>query len=201
MITGKVQRHASLTTYRNRQVMSVDLYRCKWCCKFYKTHVALKGHWTRKIGGWDNKPRSKLGTGAEKAVKRAKMVKMHKAADKVMLTGRELKTGVNLGYLGFVFQADGGWRYAVDDCKDGTGKDKVWKDTSHLELKDSVNGGETALYSCAVVPVLVYRSEAWTLTSRQIKALDDWNSRCLHIITDRGYKEKQWIQVSTWLSR
>ena len=46
------------------------------------------------------------------------------------------------------------------------------------------------LYSCAVVSVLVYGSEAWTLTAGLTKALNGWNSRCLHIINGRSYREE-----------
>jgi hypothetical protein len=167
-------------------------HRCKWCCKFYKTHAALKGHWTRKIGGCDSKPRSKAGTRAEKAVNKAKMVKIHKAADKVLLNGKELKNSFNFRYhwyLGFVFQADGGWRHAVDVrmalARARFGKmHHIWSSNIlSMEVK-------LQLYSCAVVSVLVYGSEAWTLTAGLTKALNGWNSRCLHIITGRSYREE-----------
>ena len=49
------------------------------------------------------------------------------------------------------------------------------------------------LYSCAVVSVLVYGSEAWTLTAGLTKALNGWNLRCLHTndtIPGKSYREE-----------
>ena len=47
-------------------------YKCIWCNNFYKTSGALKGHHSRKVSdplGCKCKPKSKIGTLAEKVVK------------------------------------------------------------------------------------------------------------------------------------
>ena len=86
-------------------------HRCRWWCKHYKRNQDRKAHHTR---GCDCAPRSKVGGNAEKAVKRAKMQRIHKAADKVVPAGKPLKNSFSFKYLGFEFQADGSWRQAVD---------------------------------------------------------------------------------------
>ena len=86
-------------------------HRCQWFCKFYKHHQDLKAHHTR---GCDCAPRSKIGGIAEKDIKKAKMRRIHKAADKVVLGGVPLKNSFNFKYLGFEYQANGCWRHAVN---------------------------------------------------------------------------------------
>ena len=80
----------------------------------------MKGHWARKKGGCESRPKGKAGTRAKRAMEGAKVVKVHKpkATNKVFLNGKELKNGFNFRYHGFVFQAAGwwlevGWGHAV----------------------------------------------------------------------------------------
>ena len=84
---------------------------CHFCNCFGKRHRDLKSHWTR---GCASAPRSKVGSKAEAAVKKAKNVKMHNAVGCVELDGVPLENSFNFRYLGFVYQADGNWRHAVE---------------------------------------------------------------------------------------
>ena len=86
-------------------------HRCHVCNWFGKGHRDLKSHWTR---GCASAPRSKVGSKTEAAVKKAKAAKMHKALGCVELAGVPLKNSFNFRYLGFVYQADGNWRHAVE---------------------------------------------------------------------------------------
>ena len=54
-----------------------------------------------------NDLRSKVGGRAEKAIKKSKMRRIHKAADKMVLGGVPLKNSFNFKYLGFEYQANG----------------------------------------------------------------------------------------------
>ena len=45
---------------------------------------------------------------------KAKAAKMHKAVGFVELTGVPLKSCFNFRYIGFVYQANGNWRHAVE---------------------------------------------------------------------------------------
>ena len=45
------------------------------------------------------------------------------------------------------------------------------------------------LYDSPVLSLLVYGCEAWWLVESMMRSLNGWNSRCLHIMTDRSYRE------------
>ena len=46
------------------------------------------------------------------------------------------------------------------------------------------------LYDSAVLSVLVYGCEAWWLVESMMRSLNGWNSRCLHLMTGRSYREE-----------
>ena len=54
-------------------VFNIKIHFCNW---FGKRHRDLKSHWTR---GCASAPRSKVGSKAEAAMKKAKAAKIHKA--------------------------------------------------------------------------------------------------------------------------
>ena len=46
------------------------------------------------------------------------------------------------------------------------------------------------IYDSEVLSMLVYRCEAWLLVESMIRSLNGWNSRCLHLMTGRSYREE-----------
>ena len=92
-------------------------------------------------------------------------------------------------YLGFLYQANGDWRQAVEArmvlAKARFGKMyNIW-DSSVLDLDTKLQ-----LYESAVVSVLVYGCEGWWLTDKLLRSVNGWNSRCLSRVTGRTYREE-----------
>ena len=88
--------------------------RCEWCCRLYEGRYAessLKSHYTK---GCDHKPKSRVGTRAERAAIRKKRRAVQQQQEKVMLQGVELENVYEFKYLGFWFVADADRRYAAD---------------------------------------------------------------------------------------
>ena len=132
---------------------------------------------------------SKTGGRAEAAVKKAKMAQLHHAEEKVLLHGKPLKNSFSFKYLGFLYQANGDWRQAVEArmvlAKARFGKMyNIW-DSSVLDLDTKLQ-----LYESAVVSVLVYGCEGWWLTDKLLRSVNGWNSRCLSRVTGRTYREE-----------
>ena len=140
-------------------------HRCHFCNWFGKRHRDLKSRWTR---GCVSAPRSKYGSRAEAAVKKEKAAKMHKAVGCVELAGVPLKNSFNFRYLGFVYQADGNWRHAVEvrmalaRTRFGTMYHICDSKILYLEVK-------LQLYVSTVLSVLVYGCEAWWLVESMMR--------------------------------
>ena len=45
------------------------------------------------------------------------------------------------------------------------------------------------LYICAVCSTFTHACEAWDLTDRVLKKINGFNSRCLHVITKKSYRD------------
>ena len=77
---------------------SEEGFRCKQCCKLFKSKAALKSHHTKKQCEW--KTTSRVGSKAEKVVKCERMAAQHAAQEGVELDGVPLKAASALSTLG-----------------------------------------------------------------------------------------------------
>ena len=51
-------------------------------------------------------------------------------------------------------------------------------------------GAKVRIYACAVVSVLTYGNEIWSLNSKTISKIRGWNARCLAVMTGRDFREE-----------
>ena len=113
--------------------------------------------------------------------------KIHKAVGCVELSGVQLKNSFNFRCLGFVYQATGHWRQAVE-VRIAMARTRfrtmyhIW-DSKILSLEVKIQ-----VYNSAVIFFLVYGCEAWWLVELMMRLLNGWNSRCLHLMTGRYYR-------------
>ena len=105
------------------------------------------------------------------------------------MEGESLETVYQFDYLGCRFTSDG------DDAADmrhrmtiagerSRGLDQLWRDK---RLPRSL---KLLLYAASVCSTLTHISEACTLTPRALATLNGFNSRQLHCITERSYREQ-----------
>ena len=143
-------------------------HRCEWCCEFCVDESRLKAHKSRCA----EKPRSKVGTRAERAALRKKSQKAQEAEEAVVMSWRVLDNVFVFRYLGVDFQADRSMRHAVD-VRMGMASGRfqgLWCVWGHSALCDSA---KHRLFEAAVVSVLIYGCEAWDLTEGVMKLLRD----------------------------
>ena len=135
------------------------------------------------------RPASRRGQLADKAVKLAKRKASAASLAPVIMEGESLETVYQFDYLGCRFTSD------RDDAADmrhrmaivgerSRSLDYLWRDNRlPLSLK-------LRLYAATVCSTLTHGSEAWMLTPRALATLNGFNSRQLHRITGRSYQEE-----------
>jgi hypothetical protein len=137
-------------------------HRCEFCNQLFASSRAaatLKAHLNRKKGGSAHKPKSRVGSRAEKAVGRWKVERAQGAEEKVHLSGHELKNVYRFKYLGQFFTADGDRRHAVE-VRMGQAKTRFGKLARIWESSVFPIAAKLRLFEAGVVSVLVYGCES-----------------------------------------
>jgi hypothetical protein len=166
-------------------------HRCGHCNKKYKRDQDLKSHHTRKKkkGGCQLREGSRVGTLAEKELKRRQQQAVQADIGRVMLGLDVLENVFEFKYLGHLFQADGCcWQAML--VRLAIAKTIFSKLFAVWDSKELHEGLKLRLYTAGIVSVVTYGVEAWDLTDKVKTRLRGWNSRCLHVITGRSYREE-----------
>ena len=134
-------------------------------------------------------PASQRGQIADKAIKLAKRKASAALPAPVVMEGESLETVYQFDYLGCRFTSDG------DDAADMHHRMAIAGERScSLEYLWSDNRLQRSLklrlYAASVCSTLTHGSEAWMLMPRALATLNGFNSRQLHRITGRSYREE-----------
>ena len=171
------------------EVEALDLpHSCPECKRTFLTRRGLAVHqarWCRP----GQRPASRRGQLADKAVKLAKRKASAALLPPVVMEGEALDSVYQFDYLGCRFTSDG------DDAADmrhritiagerSRSLDYMWHDN---RLPRSL---KLRLYTASVCSALTHGSEAWMLTPRALAMLNGFNSRQLHRITGRSYRDE-----------
>ena len=171
------------------EVEALDLpHSCPECKRSFPTSRVLAVHrarWCRP----GQRPASRRGQLADKAVKLAKRKASTALLAPVVMEGESLETVCQFDYLGCRFTSDG------DDAADMRHRMAIAGERSRsLEYlwRDNRLPRSLKLRLCAasVCSTLTHGSEAWMLTPRALATLNGFNSRQLHRITGRSYQEE-----------
>ena len=161
---------------------------CPECERSFPTSRGLAVHrarWCRP----GQRPASRRGQLADKAVKLTKRKASAALLPPVIMEGESLESVYQFDYLGCRFTSDG------DDAADmrhrmaiagerSRSLDYLWRDN---RLPRSL---KLRLYAASVCSTLTHGSEAWMLTPRALATLNGFNSRQLHRITGRSYRDE-----------
>ena len=161
---------------------------CPECERSFPTSRGLAVHrarWCRP----GQRPASRRGQLADKAVKLTKRKASAALRPPVIMEGESLESVYQFDYLGCRFTSDG------DDAADmrhrmaiagerSRSLDYLWRDN---RLPRSL---KLRLYAASVCTTLTHGSEAWMLTPRALATLNGFNSRQLHRITGRSYRDE-----------
>jgi hypothetical protein len=166
-------------------------HRCGQCNQTFARDRDVKGHKTRSkaLGGCQLREGSRVGTLAEKEMKRRQQQAAQAEIGRVHLGDDRLENLFAFKYLGHLYHADGCSEQAVAVrlaiAKVAFSKlYSVWESSElHTDLK-------LRLYVAGIVSILSYGVEAWDMTEKLRTKLRGWNSRCLHVITGRSYRDE-----------
>jgi hypothetical protein len=177
---------------RNSVIQVVGEHRCEFCNQLFtsmRAAATLKAHLTRKKGGCEFKPRSRVGSRAERAVVQWKVERAQGKEERVHLGGCELKNVYKFKYLGQFFTADGNKRYAVE-VRMGQARARFGRLARIWESSVFPLAAKLRLFEAGVVSVLVYGCESWHLDDKQMVALKHWCTKCMVRLTDRGFSDE-----------
>ena len=171
------------------EVEALDLpHSCPECERTFPTSRGLAVHrarWCRP----GQRPASRRGQLADKAVKLAKRKASAALLPPLVMEGESLETVYEFNYLGCRFTSDGDdaavMRHHMAIAGERShGLDYLWHDN---RLPRSL---KLRLYAASVCSTLTHGSEAWMLMPRALATLNGFNSRQLHRITGRSYREE-----------
>ena len=148
---------------------SLSIHRARWC-----THGQLT--------------RSRKGSLADKAVQYQKRKAKESLRSHVVIENEEIENVYNFEYLGSLIQGDG------EDDADVNHRMNLaqvrFSSLYHLWNDHRVpTSMKLRLYKSSVCFILTHGSESWVLTKEVIKSLNGFNSRCLHTVTGKSYRD------------
>ena len=161
-------------------------HKCSKCDRTFPTLRGLRVHEGRWCGRKKN--RSRAGSLADKAVQRTKRKVEEEKRPQVVVNGEAIDNVYTFEYLGSQQQSDGEDDIDVKhrmDIAQATfaSLSHIWPD-HRLPLALRLR-----LYSAAICSTFSHACEAWDLTDAVIKKINGFNSRCLHVITGKSYRE------------
>jgi len=161
--------------------------KCEECGRTFPTLKGLRIHKSR----WcmPGLVRSRKGSLADKAVKRAKRVDQAAQLPHVFIHDHQLENVVTFDYLGCRLSGDG------DDTADIMHRmciarerfsqlSNIWRD-SRLPQQMKLR-----LYKASVCSTVTHGCEAWTLKPATLRMLNGFNSRCLSQISGCSYRDE-----------
>ena len=152
----------------------------------FPTRHSLRVHEGRWCGRKKN--RSRTGSLADKAVQRAKRKAEEEKRPLVVINGEPIENVYTFDYFGSQQQCDGEDNVDVHHRMNiaqatFSSLSRIWPDHRlPIALK-------LRLYCSAVCSTFSHACEAWDLTAAVIKNINGFNSRCLHVITGKRYRE------------
>jgi hypothetical protein len=169
-------------------------HRCQACNQKFKRPRDVKTHQTKSKlkGGCKLREGSRVGSLAEKELKRRQQKAAQVDLGTVMLGLDALENVFEFKYLGHLFSADGCcWQSVL--VRLAIAK-TVFSKLFHVwDSKELSTDLKLRLYMAGIVSIVAYGVEAWDMTEKIKTRLRGWNSRCLHMITGRSYRDEALI--------
>ena len=151
--------------------------------------VASRNSSGKKISRPGQRPASRRGQLADKAVKLKKRQTSAALLQPVVMEGESLETVHQFDYIGCRFTSDGenaaDMRHLMAIAGERSRSIDYQRRDNRLPRSLKLR-----LYAASVCSTLTHGSEAWMLTPRALTTLNGFNSRQLHRITGRSYREE-----------
>ena len=183
-----IHKTVSVSDTTEDEILALKLpYKCPECERSFPTKRGMNIHLKRWCDG-SNSQRSRKGSLADKAVQLSKRKVAENARPHVTIEGDRIDNVHSFVYLGSKAQCDGDSssdvQYRMNIAQaEFSSLSKLWND-HRPPLSMKIN-----LYRRAVCSTLTHASEAWDFTEDVVRTVNGFNSRCLHIITGKSYRE------------
>ena len=183
-----IHEKVPVTETLEEEVISMNFkHKCPKCTRAFPTLTGMKVHMARFCDK-RRRPRSRKGTLADKAVQFEKRKEEQSKRPPVTVHGHLIDCVYFFIYLGSLIQCDG------DDMADVTHRmniaQSIFSSLSHIwndhRLPQSM---KIRLYVLAVCSTMTHACESWDLCPSVCRKINGFNSRCLHIITGKHYRE------------
>ena len=182
-----VHRRVGVSNTMEEEVVALDFqHKCPDCQRPFPTKKGMLIH--LKVHCGKGKKLSRKGSLADKAVQHAKRKEAENARQHVAMEGRQIENVYDFIYLGCKTQADG-------DCMADVKHRSVIAQSAFNELSSLWSDHrlplslKLRLYRLAVCSTLTHGCEAWDFTLKVRRTLNGFNSRCLHRITGKSYRD------------
>jgi len=183
-----IHKTTQVTDTAEDEVAALKLkHQCPDCSRTFPTERGMKIHLSRWCDGGKT-VRSRKGSLADKAVQLEKKKQAENERDHVFIEGEQIDNVHSFEYLGSDIQCDGedmaDVKHRMNIAQAAfTSMSHIWKD-HRLPLSMKLG-----FYIIAVCSTFTHACEAWSLTEKVRKSINGFNSRCLHVITKRTYRE------------
>ena len=162
-------------------------FKCPECERPFPTKRGMNIHLKRWCDGTESN-RSRKGSLADKAVQLSKRKSAEQVRPQVSIEGEAIENVHSFVYLGSKTQCDGESKADVKHrmviAQDAFNSlYKLWEDR-RLPLSMKLR-----MYFTAVCSTFTHACESWDLTEEVRKTINGFNSRCLHVITGKSYRE------------
>ena len=162
-------------------------HKCPGCGWAFPNRQGMRVHYGRWCNG-DPNSHSRKGSLADKAFQHSKRQAAENELAKVCIEDKMIDNVHSFVYLGSKQQCDGDdvaeVKHRMDIAQAEFGA--LWSFWQDRRLPVSM---KLRMYRLAVCWTLIHASEAWSLTEETRRKLNGFNSRCLHVITGRPYRE------------
>ncbi|CAH1265118.1 Hypp3119 [Branchiostoma lanceolatum] len=186
-----IHRKDRVSTTTEAEVAALNLkHKCPDCTRDFPTKRGLAIHrsrWCLHHPSTAN-TRSRAGSLADKEVQRQKRVAKEKERGHVTLQGQQLENVHTFDYLGSRMQCDGDQKadvkYRMDIAQSRfSSLQHIWRDH---RLPHAM---KIRLYKSSVCSTLTHSCEAWDMTQDVTRMVNGFNSRCLHVITKKHFRD------------
>jgi len=184
-----VRTYEPVTATTEAEVIALKFqHKCLACNRTFPTRRGLNIHCARWCDP-DGPIRSRKGSLADRAVQLAKRKEQAAQQDPVYINGEQIDNVLQFEYLGCRLSGDGdesadvSYRMAIAQARFNS-LYNIWYD-HRVPRALKIN-----LYAASVCSTFTHGCDTWTLKPSMIRKINGFNSRCLHNITGRSYREE-----------
>ena len=183
-----IHEKIQVTSTTETEIAALHLkHKCPDCQRDFPTSRGLSIHQGRWCDG-GRTIRSRKGSLADKAVQHEKRKAKEAELDNVTIEGQVIDNVYSFDYLGSRLQCDGDEKADVQYRMNIA--QSVFSSYYHLWTDHRLPlSMKLRLYQSAICSTFTHVCESWDLSDKVLRMINGFNSRCLHVITKKDYRD------------